>query len=80
MQLKDVTPSNVRNFLEGNANYFLGSPEHIKEQAELRASLCSPCLENGKCKKCGCKTPHMFYAPNKVDSAGRWSSMLTEND
>ena len=66
-----ITFSDVGNFIQGNSNYYLGSPAHVREQAEFRALLCRPCLIQGKCKQCGCSTPTMFYSPNKEDHAGR---------
>lgn len=77
---------NVSNFIEGNINFFIENtsffklPTHIKEQAELRAKLCKPCLDAGACTECGCMTPEMFYASNKTCDKGLWSEMLGIND
>lgn len=75
--------SKIRDFVEGNALYFADqlrsnviSP-HVKEQALYRAFLCAECLTLGNCKSCGCKTPNMFFSPNKTDSENRWSEMMT---
>lgn len=75
-KLKDI-----RNFLEGYSNYYaqVHLPDHIREQVELRAFLCKPCLDNGKCLYCGCKTPQMFFAPSKKDSKGRFAEFLSED-
>ncbi len=75
-----MNASDVKNFVEGTATYYakeLFSP-HIREQANLRAFLCGECLANGKCLICKCKTPHMFYAPAKVDKKGRWAEFLNK--
>jgi len=77
MKLKDLTPGNIRNFLQGMKNYYTTSPKHVREQALYRANLCQDCLANGSCVVCGCKTPHMFFSPNKKDSKGKWSTMLS---
>lgn len=73
MKIKDITPSNIRNFVEGNINFYTKSyPRYQLEQFLYRAYLCKPCLENGKCTHCGCKTPQMFFAPRKQDSQDKW--------
>ena len=79
MKLEDVI-----NFVKGNWNYLqyqLKSnkiKQEVKEQALHRAMLCSPCLEEGKCKICGCSTPAMFFAPDKEDSLGSWGKMMSK--
>jgi len=73
MKITDITPSNIRNFVEGNINFYTKSyPRYQLEQFLYRAYLCKPCLENGKCTHCGCKTPQMFFAPRKQDSQDKW--------
>ena len=73
MKIKDITPSNIRNFVEGNINFYTKNyPTYQLEQFLYRAYLCSPCLENGKCTHCGCKTPQMFFAPRKQDAQDNW--------
>lgn len=73
--------SDIRNFVQGNFNfiYHEHNAPHINEQAEWRAYKCQDCLKAGKCRHCGCKTPNMFYAPNKTDSAGKWGRMLSQH-
>lgn len=72
----------MRDFVEGNYHYFnkKHNAEHINEQALWRAYLCSDCLKAGKCRICNCKTPNMFFSPNKIDSAGKWKKMLPANE
>ncbi len=53
-------------------------PKHIQEQASTRMAICQPCLENGSCLVCGCKTPEMFYAENKVCPKNKWGAMQDE--
>lgn len=71
---------NIRNLVEGYYNHLNQEelPKHLKEQVLFRAYACKPCLDNGKCTKCGCKTPHMFYSPAKKDSDGKWAEFLNE--
>lgn len=72
--------NNVENFIVGNINYLNKDnlPSYILQQVELRKTLCAPCLENGKCVHCKCKTPNMFYSPNKIDSEGKFAEFLNE--
>lgn len=78
--------SNIRNFIEGSWNKFkshskfLTLDEHIKEQAVYRAILCKDCYNNGHCLHCGCATPDMFFAPNKVDHQKKWDKMLGKDE
>lgn len=75
----------VQNFIKGNWNYLQFQLEsrfikqEVKEQALYRAMLCSPCLEEGKCKICHCSTPAMFFAPDKKDALGNWGEMLKKD-
>lgn len=80
MKLQDVTPSNIRNYVEGHAHALLDKRPSFLEQVEFRAHLCRPCVNRGSCIKCGCKTPKLFYAPNKVDSLNRWGRILSEEE
>lgn len=87
-----ITVTDVTNFISGTALSALSrlglSPDIVNEQAVWRAYLCSDCLAKGRCSYtlpdgrpggCGCSTPSMFFAPNKVDSRGRWSKMLPKD-
>lgn len=82
MELKDITPKNVINFVEGNIlkgiDRMVGIPSHYKEQVIWRSILCFECTQKGKCVVCGCKTPNMFYSPRKVDSKKRWGQFMNE--
>ena len=79
---KLLNPSNVRDFIQGNYMMWkdqltsTGIAKHYKEQALYRALLCRPCLINGKCLICNCKTPNMFFSINKVDSDNKWGAMV----
>jgi hypothetical protein len=63
--LKNVTFKNVSAFVEGNTKQILADmglqPKHIEEQIMYRASLCSSCINAGKCEVCGCKVPGKLY-------------------
>jgi len=74
-----VTIQDVKNFVQGNYKYYIQQslPVHEEEQALLRAFLCKPCVENGKCLVCNCTTPNMFFAPQKKDSLQRWAEFLS---
>lgn len=73
IKLKDITPHNIRNFLEGTRNSLSSRnlKKHQQEQVIYRAAKCKDCLELGRCHTCGCSTPGLFYSPNKTDAAGK---------
>lgn len=76
MEISQITPTNVKNFVQGNYNYYISRPPHIEEQANYRAFLCQDCHTSGRCSHCGCKTPQMFFSPSKVDALKKWGKML----
>lgn len=81
MNIKDFNYDNIKNFVDGNFNMVKdimsqNLQSHIKEQALYRAMLCWDCLKAGKCSVCHCKTPGMFYSPDKTDAKHRWHKML----
>ena len=77
-----VTPQDATNFVQGTFKHATSKlfelPPHEQQQADLRAYLCKPCLDNGKCLICQCKTPQMFYAPQKVDKDGKFAQFLNK--
>lgn len=71
MKIKDII-----SYLQGNIRYFCYHkkylnwlvPKHIKEQYVYRLnSMDKDCLNNGSCKKCGCKTTHLQFANKACD-------------
>jgi hypothetical protein len=84
-KLKEIlNKSNIQNFVQGTWNHFKDNSNffelstHVKEQAFYRAWLCQPCYAKGSCLLCGCKTPEMFYSPNKTDAGEKWGKMLNK--
>jgi len=74
-----ITIRDARNFIEGNLYSILGNklrPWYVTEQALFRAFKCYPCLKAGKCLRCGCSTPQMFFAKAKIDPDGKWGIMM----
>lgn len=84
----NVTPTNILNFLAGTSKKILDDvniknlPDHEIVQILLRAHLCKPCLDAGHClnPNCNCKTPDMFYAPDKECEDKRWGKMMNEEE
>jgi len=75
MKLKDITPSNAKAFLIGNARYLKfkllhNIDEDLEEQFLYRATICGKsCLieNNGECKDCNCDLPERWM----VDKDGQ---------
>lgn len=88
---KEITLSNIYNFIEGNSRMFTGrfQPQHIKEQISYRMLICSKdCAINKKCIKCGCDYPGRVYTsescnlerfPNLM-SRIEWDKFKKENN
>lgn len=76
----------IENYLQGTTSKILDNtfldkkPKYIVEQIYWRMSKCKPCLDNGKCLECGCKTPDMFYSAKKLDAKKKWMEFMTEDD
>ena len=72
----------IRDYITGHTYWLIAKllPRHIQEQAEYRAQLCRDCLFAGACKKCGCKTPHLFFAPGRQDKLDKWGPMMNKKD
>ena len=84
IKITDITPTNISHLIEGTVRSKLAAfnhqPPHIKEQAEIRAAKCAPCLTNKSCLHCGCSTPSLFYATSRSDAKKRWGPMLSKQD
>ena len=71
-----LTLKDIKNVVEGNNNYYLStlSPEVLSE-IDKRMEACPLCVTAGKCIKCGCKTPEMFYALSKTCPDNKWGAI-----
>ncbi|HMT01795.1 MAG TPA: hypothetical protein PKD00_00555 [Burkholderiales bacterium] len=87
MKLRDITPRNIKAFIEGYVrkwaidfyNKHLSYVQEIVEWRKEQVRMKSPeCLSNGQCKHCGCKTPELFYA-DKACGAQCYPEMQTKN-
>lgn len=78
--IKDINPKNISNFTQGMINFAnrKNLPDYVFEQYIYRAFVCRPCTIKGKCYGCGCATPHVMFAPNKLDPYGNWPTKLSE--
>lgn len=66
MQLKDLTLTNIKNYIQGYSKWFTDQnrllPDHEKEQVLYRASQCPPeCSKEGKCFYCKCDYPQKLF-------------------
>ena len=80
--MRDITNQDVRNYIEGNANYLLDKigllPEEVKTKVEARIAVCKVCSfliknEDGsmrKCGDCGCKLPGKAYSLHAICKHG----------
>lgn len=62
---KEITLSNIKNFIEGNMRLFTKDlqPQHIQEQISMRMLKCvDDCAKKGNCIKCGCVYPNRLYS------------------
>lgn len=79
----EITPSNVKAFLEGNSkmafDVLVGLPDYLKEQIEYRKSKCPDCLEAGVCKECGCKVPGKMYVTSSCNNGERFPDLMSES-
>ena len=55
-------------------------PIHIIEQIMYRTLVCNDCMENGKCKHCGCNTPALFYSYFLSCSEGKWGPFMNKKN
>lgn len=83
MNLKDITLSNIKKFIQGNTRYFgeswgIVKPE-IKEQVAWRATHCSDCIEQGKCVYCGCKVPGKWYVNESCNKGKRFPDLMKKD-
>lgn len=84
-RLSDFNFTNIKSFFEGSAKYFLDkfgpvwaqATPLVQEQVAYRAKVCQPCLDNGSCVICGCKTPENFFA-TKGCRKGEYPLLLTQ--
>lgn len=79
-----ITTNDLTNFFTGYYNKikddlgFQKLEPYIKEQVLWRMEQCTPCLQNGRCILCGCKTPEMFYSNSKYDAANKFGPFMDE--
>ena len=69
---KEITLSNIYNFIEGNTRLFTKNiqPKHIQEQVSYRMIICSKdCMINKECIKCGCDVPARLYTKESCNNS-----------
>jgi hypothetical protein len=76
-----MTPKNIEAYIQGNLRYRLRDSldDHIKSQIDYRMKVCKPCLDNGSCLVCGCKTPESFYA-NRACKINKYPQLMSKED
>jgi hypothetical protein len=79
---KDITISNIYNFIEGNIRLKTKSlqPEHIKEQIAYRLLKCKDdCAKKRECIICGCDFPDRAYSKESCNTK-RFPNFLSKVD
>jgi len=79
---KEITLSNIYNFIEGNTRLFTKNlqPQHIKEQISYRLLKCKDdCAKKKICIKCGCDYPDRAYA-KKSCNLDRFPNFMNKVD
>lgn len=79
MNLKDITFSNIKNYIQGYSRWFLQNslPEHTKEQVLFRASQCpEDCARDGKCFYCKCKFPAKLFVDKSCNKGQRLPDLM----
>jgi hypothetical protein len=60
-----VNLENIVNVVKGTSYYVMYKQsllsKGLSEQFEKRMNDCKPCIDNGKCFLCGCKTPEKLF-------------------
>jgi hypothetical protein len=76
---KEITLSNIYNFIEGNTRLFTEKFQvsHLKEQFAYRMLLCeNDCAKTKKCIKCGCDYPARIYTSQSCNQE-RFPNLLS---
>ena len=77
LKLKDITPKNIKAFIQGYIRkwligFFDKRLKHINEIVAWRKQQVeekSPeCISSGQCVVCSCKTPELFYSDKPCSS------------
>ena len=80
---KEITLSNIYNFIEGNTRLFLNDlqPSHIKEQISYRMLQCkNDCMITKQCKYCGCDVPGKMYVSKSCNNGDRFPDLMSKID
>lgn len=79
----NLTINNIKSFIRAYTNIGLDKlgikkeSDSFKLQVDIRAHLCSDCVELGECiYGCECKVPDLFHDPKRIDKLNRWGVML----
>ncbi len=82
---RDITPTNIKNFIEGTTKHFIEDigfyslPTHEKQQMIYRSITCKDCTLNGSCLVCHCNTPEVYYS-GKACSGGHYPALMNKSD
>lgn len=86
MNLKDLTPENIKAYLQGNIRLLLDEKfntlaPHLKEQVAYRAFMCKDsCMLEGVCQTCGCELPGKLYVTRSCNKGEKFPDLMDEED
>lgn len=91
MKLSQITPSNVKSFVEGYSRVaydaIIGLPYYTKEQILYRESKCDSCITTGHpeggpmtCEHCGCGLPGKWFATKSCNGGEKFPDLMGEEE
>ena len=84
MNLKDITPENIKAYFQGNIRLLLDEQfntlaPHLKEQVLYRANICKDtCIPKKECQYCGCDLPGKFYVTKSCNKGEKFPDLMDE--
>lgn len=90
MRLSQITPSNIKAFVEGYSKLFynkiVGLPHYMQEQVLYRKSKCQKsCVEVGHkesgpnhCERCGCSVPGKWFVTESCNGGDKFPDLMGE--
>lgn len=79
-----ITLKNIKAYIEGNTQMALDGlglkPDYYKEQIAYRMLKCKDCLQEGRCKYCGCSVPGKMYVVESCNNGQIFPNLMNEEE